>query len=161
MKKTISFCLFLIIFLTGCTSSKSRVGGFLNLDTDLKITFLVKPDINPDDNNRPSPLFIRFYQLKDYKIFERMDFLDIYERDKEILGDTLISKNELKPFIPGTSRHERFVLNSGVKYIAIYAEFSQYSSSGYKLIFPVTENNVIRNNETIEISDRNLIRLKK
>lgn len=147
-----------MIFLTiaGCSSSKSRVGGVLNLDTDLKLTLNVASNINPDDNNRPSPVFIRFYQLKSTTAFNKADFIDIYERDKEVFGGDIISKQTLKPLVPGETRIERLVLEPGTRAIAIYAEFSQYAGSTYKVTFPVTENNVIRNAEILHISGRTL-----
>lgn len=147
--------------LMSCSSSKSRVGGMLNLDTDLKLTFKVASDINPDDNNRPSPIFVRFYQLKSTTAFDKADFIDIYERDKEIFGGDIVSKQTLKPLVPGETRTERLVLEPGARAVAIYAEFSQYPGSTYKVTFPVTENNVIRNAETVQIAGRTLSLVKK
>ena len=143
-----------VLTIASCSSSKSRVGGVLNLDTDLKLTLNVASDINPDDNNRPSPVFIRFYQLKSTTAFDKADFIDIYERDKEVFGGDIVNKQTLKPLIPGETRVERLVLEPGTRAIAIYAEFSQYAGSTYKVTFPVTENNVIRNAEVIQISGR-------
>src|SRR6187551_538725 len=85
------------IFMAGCSSSKSRVGGVLNLDTDLKLTFEVASDINPDDSSRPSPVFVRFYQLKSATAFDKADFIDVYERDTEIFGGDIVNKQVLKP----------------------------------------------------------------
>ncbi len=158
--KTLGLAL-VICALTACSSSKSRVGGVLNLDTDLKLTFTAASDINPDDNNRPSPVFVRFYQLKSSTAFDKADFIDIYERDKELFGGDIINKQTLKPLVPGETRTERFVLEPGTRAIAIYAEFSQYAGSTYKVAFPVTENNVIRNAETIKIAGRTLSIVKK
>lgn len=149
------------IFMVACSSSKSRVGGVLNLDTDLKLTFEVASDINPDDSSRPSPVFVRFYQLKSATAFDKADFIDIYERDKEIFGGDIISKQVLKPLLPGVGRVETFVLEPGAKMIAVYAEFSQYPGSTYKVIFPVTENNVIKNKVTIQLSGRTISLVKK
>lgn len=149
------------MLLLACSSSKSRVGGVLNLDTDLKLTFEVASDINPDDSSRPSPVFVRFYQLKSATAFDKADFIDIYERDKEIFGGDIISKQVLKPLLPGVGRVETFVLEPGAKMIAIYAEFSQYPGSTYKVIFPVTENNVIKNKVTIKLSGRTISLVKK
>ncbi|MCE3252731.1 MAG: type secretion system-associated lipoprotein [Cellvibrio sp.] len=149
------------IFMAGCSSSKSRVGGVLNLDTDLKLTFEVASDINPDDSSRPSPVFVRFYQLKSATAFDKADFIDIYERDTEIFGGDIVSKQVLKPLLPGVGRTESFVLEPGAKMIAVYAEFSQYPGSTYKVIFPVTENNVIKNKATIKISGRTIALVKK
>ncbi|HEY8939049.1 MAG TPA: type VI secretion system lipoprotein TssJ [Cellvibrio sp.] len=152
---------FLLIAVAGCSSSKSRVGGVFNLDTDLKLTLQVSSDINPDDNNRPSPVFVRFYQLKSTTAFDKADFIDIYERDKEIFGGDIVNKQTLKPLVPGETRTERLVLEPGTRAIAIYAEFSQYAGSTYKVVFPITENNVIRNAETVRISGRTLSLVKK
>jgi type VI secretion system protein VasD len=152
---------FLLFAVGGCSSSKSRVGGVFNLDTDLKLTFQVSSDINPDDNNRPSPVFVRFYQLKSATAFDKADFIDIYERDKEIFGGDIVNKQTLKPLVPGETRTERLVLEPGTRAIAIYAEFSQYAGSTYKVVFPITENNVIRNAETVQISGRTLSLVKK
>lgn len=150
-----------IVAIVGCSSSKSRVGGVLNLDTDLKLTFEMASDINPDDYSRPSPVFVRFYQLKSATAFDKADFIDIYERDTEIFGADIISKQVLKPLSPGAIRTENFVLEPGAKMIAVYAEFSQYPGSTYKVIFPVTENNVIKNKATIKIAGRTVSLVKK
>lgn len=141
----------------GCSSSKSRVGGVLNLDTDLKLTFIAEATINPDDNKNPSPVFVRFYELKSPLAFHKADFIDIYERDQEILGGDLIAKQSLKPLKPNETRTERFVLQSGTRYIALYAEFSQYPGSIFKAIFPVTENNVIKNKATVKLSGTRIV----
>jgi len=151
----------LSLFMVGCSSSKSRVGGVLNLDTDLKLTFEVASDINPDDSSLPSPVFVRFYQLKSATAFDKADFIDIYERDTEIFGGDILNKQVLKPLPPGVGRTESFVLEPGAKMIAVYAEFSQYPGSTYKVIFPVTENNVIKNKATIKISGRTISLVKK
>lgn len=150
-----------LLVLSACSSSKSRVGGVLNLDTDLKLTFEVDSNINPDENKRPSPVFVRFYQLKSAASFNKADFIDLYERDEELLGGDIISKQVLKPIAPSETRTERFVLENGVSQIALYAEFSQYRGSNYKVVFPVTENNIIRNAVTIKISGTDISIVKK
>ncbi|WP_078044587.1 type VI secretion system lipoprotein TssJ [Cellvibrio sp. PSBB023] len=149
------------VFIAGCSSSKSRVGGVLNLDTDLKLMFETASDINPDENSRPSPVFVRFYQLKSATAFDKADFIDIYERDAEIFGGDIVSKQVLKPLLPDVGRTERFVLEPGTKIIALYAEFSQYPGSTYKVTFPVTENNIIKNKVTVKITDRTIALVKK
>jgi len=145
------------IGLASCSSSSSKVGGILNLDTDLAITFEVDSDINPDDDNRPSPLFVRMYQLKSPKMFNKADFINLFERDKEVLGADLISKHKLKRFKPGESREEPFVLDENTLYIGLYAEFLNYRNATYKLVIPVTANNIISNSATIQISGNRII----
>jgi type VI secretion system protein VasD len=142
--------------IVGCSSSKSKVGGVFNLDTDLKLSIIADNSINPDESRRPSPLYLRLYQLKSADSFDKGDFIDIYERDTEVFGGNLVDKTLLKPVIPSEKRSELLILKPGTRYVAIFAEFSNYAGSTYKVIFPVTENNVIKNSVTIEVSDRKI-----
>lgn len=154
------FCA-IIALLSGCSSSKSRVGGVLNLDTDLKLNFIVEGNINPDENKRPSPVFVRLYELKSPAAFNKADFIDLYERDKEILGGDLLNKQMLKPLPPSVTRTDNLVLKSGATHVGLYVEFSQYRGSAYKATFPITLNNVVKNEVTIRISGNEISFVKK
>ncbi len=149
---------FLLAFMVlGCQSSKSTVGGYLNLDTDLKVEFIAESDTNPDDLDTPSPLFVRMYELKTDKSMMKADFLGIYEQDKKILGADLVATHRLKPLKPGEVRTEQFVLKKETRFVGFYAEFSKFRESKFKLIVPVVANNVFRNSATIRVSANQLI----
>lgn len=148
---------FMVLILTGCQSNKSAVGGYLDLDTDLKIEFFVDSDINPDDNGTPSPLFLRLYELKSDKMIKKADFIDLYEQDKKTLGADMIGDvHKLKRFRPGEGRIEHFVLGKNTYYVALYAEFLDFKESGFKLVIPVVANNVFRNSANVLISGNRL-----
>lgn len=147
------------ITLSACSSINSSVGGFFNMDTDLEIKFKVDSDVNPDDDRKPSPLFVRMYQLKSTKMFSRANFIDLYEKDKEVLGADMISKQVLRRIKPGESRDENFVLNKETNYIGLYAEFLQYKKSAFKLLIPVVPTNVIGTTEEVLIAGNKLIHL--
>ncbi len=161
MKLTNLFKLLLLTFiftqLSACQSMNAAVGGYLGLDTDLQIDFVVDADINPDELGKPSPLFIRMYELKTSKMMKKADFIGIYERDKEVLGADLVNVHKLKRFKPGESRTEHFVLGKGTNYVALYAEFLEFKGSRFKLIIPVIANNVVRNSVAIRVSGNQLI----
>ncbi len=150
-----------LVLIGGCSSSKNRVGGALNLDTDLKLNFIVDANINPDDKKRPSPVFVRLYELKSPTVFNKADFIDLYERDKEILGEDFVNKQTLKPLSPGTTRTDALVLKNGAGYVALYVEFSQYRGAAYKLTFPITQHNVMKNEITVKISGTDISVVKK
>lgn len=139
-----------------CSSMSSQVGGVLNLDTDVKLQLLVSSDINPDEDERPSPIYLRLYQLKSDIAFKKIGFIDLYESDNEKLGSELVSKTELKPVAISGSREEQFVLESETQYIAIFAEFYQYKDAKYKIIMPITKNNILRNKFTVRIKNNQL-----
>ena len=129
------------------------------MDTDLELKFKVAADINPDDDNKPSPLFIRMYELKSTRMFKKANFIDIYEKDKEVLGADMISKQRLKRMKPGESRNENFVLDKGTRYVGLYAEFLQYKKSGFKLLIPVVPTNVIGTSAKILLASNKMINL--
>lgn len=147
------------LLLSACSSINSSVGGFFNMDTDLEIKFKVDADINPDDDRKPSPLFVRMYQLKSTKMFSRANFIDLYEKDKEVLGADMISSQKLRRIKPGESRSERFVLNKETRHIGLYAEFLQFKKSSFKLLIPVVPTNVIGTSEDVLIAGNKLIHL--
>lgn len=155
--RTLSVCCIVFVALvSGCSSSKSRVGGVLNLDTDLKLTFLVDGNVNPDHNTESSPVIVRLYELNSVSVFEKADFVDMYERDQQILGRDLIGKQVFRPMVPGEAREENLVLSQGTTHVALYAEFSQYRGSTYKAVIPVTRNNVFKNKISVNISGNHI-----
>jgi len=146
--------------LASCTSVNSKVGGLLDLDTDLKLRFVVDDSVNPDDNKVSSPLIVRMYELKSTKAFENANFIDLYERDSEILGKTMITEQALKPIQPSENRTAKFVLSKGTKYIGLYAEFLQYENAKYKVIIPVAETNVVSSTAKVQLTENKMIILK-
>ncbi len=62
-----------ILLLSGCQT----VGKTLNLDRGVTLTFKTSANINPDDDSNPSPLFVRFYELKSKSAFEKAEFIDL------------------------------------------------------------------------------------
>ncbi len=159
--KILWLCLIVILSsLSGCSALNTAAGTVVRGDTDLKITFKVDADINPDDNKKPSPLFVRMYELKSTKMFDKADFIDLFERDEEILGADLLAKQELKRLKPGEDRKEHFrSLNKETLFVGLYAEFLQYKGSQYKLVIPVTRRNLIANSVTVQVSGNNIRKL--
>ncbi len=129
------------------------------MDTDLEIRFKVDADVNPDEDGRPSPLFIRMYQLKSAKTFSRANFIDIYERDKEVLGEDMISVHKLRRIKPGESRSKNFVLSKEARYIGLFAEFLRFKNSSYKILLPVVPTNVVGTTEEVRVSGNRLINM--
>lgn len=148
---------FALVWLSSCESIKSTVGGVLNLDTDVSMQFLVDADINPDETGLPSPLFVRMYELKSSNMLNKANFLDIYERDEEILGADLVVQHKLKRFKPGENRTDEFVLDPETKFVGLFAEFFDFKTSSYKLLIPVVSNNIFENGVVIRISENKLI----
>jgi len=151
---------FVAIFLsvlTACQAVNSSVGGYFDLDTDIQIDLMVDADINPDELGKASPLFIRMYELSSNKMMKKADFIEIYERDKDVLGADMIAVHKLKRLKPGEDRTEHIVLDKKTNYVALYAEFLEFKESKFKLIIPVVANNVFRDSVVIRVSGNELI----
>ena len=146
------FGMAVVLSVSSCSSTKSSVGGLLNLDTDFVLDLKIDANINPDDNHVPSPLIIRMYELKSDKEFSKANFLDIYEKDKESLGQDLIVKHEIKQLMPGQDAISQFVLEKEALYIGLYAEFLQYKGSDFKLVIPVVKNNIVNTRAVVLVS---------
>jgi type VI secretion system protein VasD len=142
--------------LAGCSNQESRVGGMLNLKTDLTLTVEAAQSINPDVQSSPSPVFLRVYELNSREAFAQADFIELYERDKSALGDTLVQRRQLPRILPGETRAHKLVLDSNTRYVGVLAEFFQYEDSVYKIVVPVTARNVFRDTLEVRISDNQL-----
>lgn len=152
----IAFSLVILLTVTSCTSVNRKIGAALSLDTDLKLSIVVADDVNPDEAKQPSPVFVRLYELNGTQAFEKADFIDLYERDEEILGDSFVAKQELTRLVPNTTWDETFVLNKDTRYVAIFAEFFRYKGSTAKVVFPVTTTNVVRNSIKLKVTNNQI-----
>jgi type VI secretion system protein VasD len=146
----------LVMLLSACSTGSSKVGGMLNLDTDLELTFQVDADLNPDDGGKPAPVFIRLYELKSTKLFDKAGFIELFERDQEVLGADFAGKVVLKPFRPGGNRVEKLVLGPETKFVGLYAEFLRYKNAKYKAVIPVVSHNIIASSARIQMSGNQL-----
>lgn len=141
-----------VMVISACTSLNTKVGGVFKLDTDLKLALHADADINPDDKKRPSPLFLRMYELKSTKQFEKANFIDLFERDSEVLGADMVAKQTLKRLKPGDERNDSFVLKPETRYVGLFAEFLQYKDAKFKIIIPVAQTNVFASSGVVYIT---------
>jgi type VI secretion system protein VasD len=153
--KTLGYVLLgfgLLVYVSAWSTMNTKIGGFFNADTDLELTFKADADINPDANGVSSPLYIRMYELKSDKQFKSADFIDLYERDKQVLGADMLGKQRLKRIVPGEERKKNFVLNKNTRFVGLYAEFQKYRNSTFKVIIPIEPTNVFASSSVVHIS---------
>lgn len=125
------------VSLSGCQSARKA----LNMNTSIVIEFSALANINPDGDDRPSPVVVHVFELGDDRQFSREDFLSLYEGAAARLGKDLIDTVVLKEITPGETRSEVIPLTTEVKYIGLMAEFIQYRDAEALLVIPVTEHN--------------------
>ena len=122
------------VLLSGCQATRET----LNLDTVAEINLYANEKINPDQDDRASPLVIRLFKLADDRQFGREDFLNLYENADSRLGKDLLDTVVLKELAPGESRVEELQLTPDVAYIGVLAEFVQYQDASAITLIPIT-----------------------
>ena len=86
----------LVATLAACAFTREQ----LDLATTLEVEFLVSSAVNPDSDQRASPVVLNILYLKDNRQFEQEDFIALLESPEDRLGKDLIEKIRLKEFIP-------------------------------------------------------------
>jgi len=139
--------------ITACTT----VGEVLDLDTDLRLKFSVAANVNPDDNGNPSPVIVRMYELKSPDVFSSSNFIDMYEDDKTVLAQDMVTVQRLKYLKPSEQRVENFVLSKDTKYIGLFVEFLKYEDAKYKIVVPIRQMNFIRSHAKVKLTENRII----
>lgn len=142
--------------VAACSSQKSRVGSMLNLNTDFTLAVEADGHINPNNRGESSPVIFRLFELKSDDAFASADFIDLYERQRDALGDSLVRHRQLPRIAPGEIREYEMVLDGETRYVGILAEFYQYEDARYKVVVPVTANNVFRDRLRLRVDDNQL-----
>ena len=125
----------LAISLTACQATRRT----LNFNTSAELNFIAQNNINPDSDDRSSPVVVRVFKLADDRQFSREDFLNLYENADDRLGRDLLDTIILKELAPGEKRTETLALTEDVKYIGLLAEFVQYEDADAILVLPITD----------------------
>ena len=93
----------------------------------------VSGDVNPDASGRASPLVVRVYQLRNDGEFNGADFFSVYEKEKETLGASLVSREEYV-LAPGESRKLELPLSAETRFIAVVAAFRDIRTARWRAI---------------------------
>jgi type VI secretion system protein VasD len=109
-----------INLMAGC-SSVSTIKAKLHADEAL----------NPDLNGRPSPLVVRFYELKSLSVFNSADFFNLFEQDVALLGDELQMRDEFA-FQPGETKSLERDLRIDTRYLGILGAYRDIENARWR-----------------------------
>jgi len=84
---------------------------------------------NPSQLSDANPVVIKLYQLNSVDTFKSAQVLDLYQEDTKVLSDSLIKKHTLASLVPKEKRTLDIELQAGTKYLAVFAQFSNYSQA--------------------------------
>ncbi len=100
----------------------------------LDVVIRAKNDSNPNSQQQAQPVKLRVYQLRTPLGFYQADFMALRRQDSKLLGDELISLDNLPPLKPGGSLEHRLNLHPEAAFVAVYAEFEQFRNAKYKQV---------------------------
>ena len=95
--------------------------------------------MNPDSRGRPSPVVLRFYELKSLAAFNSADFFGLYERDKETLGPELVAREEFQ-LLPGDKKQFQRQVQPDTRYVGVLAAFRDLERATWRASAPVPAN---------------------
>ncbi len=118
--------IFICTLLSACSSSSWAI-----FPTRINSQILASFDINPDANNRPSPLVIRIYELKSISAFNDADFFKLYDEEAATLGGDMLSREEFE-LSPGQGREVTRTANDKARYFAVIAAFRNIDQARWR-----------------------------
>ncbi|MFC3153857.1 type VI secretion system lipoprotein TssJ [Gilvimarinus japonicus] len=99
----------------------------------MSVRYVADHGINPDINGRASPVAVTFYRLRDATVFKSADYMTLMERDAELLGDSLLSKERII-LRPGETQEQIYLLNGEERAYGIVAGYRSIDAGGWKLV---------------------------
>ena len=97
--------------------------------------------VNPTQQGRPSPVVVKFYELKSLAVFDSADFFSLFERDRETLGADLVAREEATR--PRNKRTFERTLQPDTRYLGVVAAFRDLERSTWRATVPVTPNKTV------------------
>jgi type VI secretion system protein VasD len=88
----------------------------------VKVTLIASADVNPDAQNRASPVVVRVYQLKDDAAFKDADFFALFDKEQATLGAALVSREEFE-LAPGEKHSLEIKLSPDARCVGVVAAY--------------------------------------
>jgi type VI secretion system protein VasD len=106
--------LLVVTWVAGCAAAPKPA--------ETKMQIVATADVNPDGKGRPSPIVVRVFQLKTEAEFAKADFFAIYDREKEVLGPSLIAREEYT-LEPGETEDMKFEISRDARFLGVLAAY--------------------------------------
>jgi type VI secretion system protein VasD len=122
--------LLVVSIAAGCASAPPK-------PAEAKMQIVATADVNPDGKGRPSPIVVRIYQLKTEAEFAKADFFAIYDREKEVLGPSLITREEYT-LEPGETEDLKFEVARDARFLGVLAAYRD-PAAHWRAVSPAPE----------------------
>ncbi|SDT88484.1 type VI secretion system lipoprotein TssJ [Halopseudomonas salegens] len=115
-----------LLLLAGCAKSVSP-------DHETLVTLQINSStlINPDLNERASPVEVHVYFLRDDNAFLEQDYFDLVASPEQALRQDLLM-NESVIVVPGQAVQKRMYVDDGYAYVGVVASFRDLEGSVWR-----------------------------
>lgn len=121
-----------LLLLSGCASTPKP--------TIAKVSIVTQSDLNPDSRNRPSPVVVKWYELKSDSEFNRADFFSVFDNEQKALGSDLLN-SEIFQLRPGETLKLERPIQPDARYVVVVAAFRDLEHSQWRGVLPIPSKN--------------------
>jgi type VI secretion system protein VasD len=125
-------CAALLLGLVACASPPKPPPP----PTIIQVSLDAQASVNPDLHGRPSPVVVRFYELKTPANFNAADFFSLFERDKETLGADMLTRDEFQ-LMPGDKKQFTRPTQPDTRFVGVVAAFRDLERAQWRAISAV------------------------
>ncbi|PAU82136.1 type VI secretion system lipoprotein TssJ [Halovibrio salipaludis] len=91
--------------------------------------------VNPDSEDRASPVLVRLYELREPDAFRDAGFDALHEDPEAVLGDDLLGMEETM-LRPGSDWYTERALADDTRYLGVTAAFRNIDDARWRLVRP-------------------------
>jgi type VI secretion system protein VasD len=117
--------------LGGCATSAPQ-------PTAINAQVSATEDVNISRAGEPSPIFLRFYELKSDALFSAATFDQLYEGAPAVLGENLQGSQELF-LAPDESKTVSREFKQGSRFLGVLAAYQDIENATWRAVIPVAE----------------------
>lgn len=124
-------------FISGCAT-----GGLPRDESLVLASVSSSEELNPDINQRPSPVELHIYFLKSSAVFLNQDYYSLMENPEQVLRQDLVSRGSMI-ITPGRMEHKAFKVDGEYDYIGIVVSFRNLDGSQWRAIASKPEKSLV------------------
>lgn len=131
----LAMCLLAACLLAACAAKPPK-------PEPARARLVASEQVNPDASGRSSPIVVRLFQLRADGAFTAAEFFDLYGKEKEVLGESLVSRDEYV-LAPGETRELEISLDAQTRYLGVLAAYRDIRAAQWRAVTRAPEKSLM------------------
>ncbi len=102
--------------------------------TLLRLSVVASDDVNPDIKGRASPISVRIYELKSVSGFSGASFMELYEKDKDVLAADMQSREVVQLAPKGDKSFPEKEVKADTTHLAAFAGYRDWQHARWSAV---------------------------